>query len=67
MDYLMKLVTTALEWTYQAGETDVQAETLESAASLLVLRRDTLWLIDGAGPDIESYHLMRLKRLGNVK
>jgi hypothetical protein len=37
MDYLMKLVTTALEWTYQAGETDVRAETLEAAASLLVL------------------------------
>jgi hypothetical protein len=54
MDYLIKLVTTALEWTYQAGETDVRAETLESAASLLVLRRDTLWLIDGAGPDIEA-------------
>jgi hypothetical protein len=54
MDYLMKLVTTALEWTYQAGETDVRAETLEAAASLLVLRRDTLWLIDGAGPDIEA-------------
>jgi AAA domain len=54
MDYLMKLVTTALEWTYQAGEIDVQAETLEAAASLLVLRRDTLWLIDGAGPDGHS-------------
>jgi hypothetical protein len=53
MDYLMKLVTTALEWTYQAGETDVRAETLEKAASLLVLRRDTLRIIDGAGPSIE--------------
>ena len=56
MDYLMKLVTTALEWTYSAGETDVRAETLEVAASLLVLRRDTLRLIDGAGPDIEAPH-----------
>src|SRR5260221_14281801 len=37
-----------------AGETDVRAETLEAAASLLVLRRDTLRLIDGAGPDIEA-------------
>ena len=55
MDYLMKLVTTALEWTYQAGETDVRAETLSAAASLLVLRRDTLWLIDGAGPSIEAH------------
>jgi AAA domain len=54
MDYLMKLVTTALEWTYQAGETDVRAETLESAASLLVLRLDTLRIIDGAGPGIEA-------------
>jgi hypothetical protein len=54
MDYLMKLVTTALEWTYQAGETDVKAETLEKAASLLVLRRDTLRIIDGAGPSIEA-------------
>jgi hypothetical protein len=51
MDYLMKLVTTALEWSYAAGETDVKAETLEKAASLLVLRRDTLRIIDGAGPD----------------
>ena len=54
MDYLMKLVTTALEWSYQAGETDVRAERLQSAASLLVLRRDTLRIIDGAGPSIEA-------------
>src|SRR5450755_1156283 len=54
MDYLMKLVTTALEWSYQAGETDVRAETLQAAASLLVLRRDTLRIIDGAGPSIEA-------------
>jgi hypothetical protein len=53
MDYLMKLVTTALEWSYQAGETDVRAETLEKATSLLVLRRDTLRIIDGAGPSVE--------------
>jgi AAA domain-containing protein len=54
MDYLMKLVTTALEWTYQAREPDVRAETLELAASLLVLRHDTLWIIDGAGPIVEA-------------
>ena len=52
MDYLMKLVTTALEWTHAAGDTDVRAETLESAASLLMLRRDTLRIIDGTGPAI---------------
>jgi hypothetical protein len=53
MDYLMKLVTTALEWTYEAGETAVQTGTLEKAAQLLVLRRDTLQIIDGAGPRVD--------------
>jgi hypothetical protein len=56
MDYLMKLVTTALEWSHQAGDTDVKAETLQAAAELLVLRRDTLRIIDGAGPSIEGPH-----------
>lgn len=32
----------------------MRAETLEAAASLLVLRRDTLWLLDAAGPDIQA-------------
>ncbi|MFL5705369.1 MAG: hypothetical protein ACJ8AG_21420 [Ktedonobacteraceae bacterium] len=50
MDNLMKLVTTALEWTYEAGETDVRAERLKFAAELLVLRHDTLRIIDGVGP-----------------
>jgi len=54
MDYLMKLVTTALEWSYEAGDTDVKAETLQAAAELLVLRRDTLRIIDGAGPGLEG-------------
>lgn len=54
MDYLMKLVTTALEWSHQAGASDVQPERLEQAAELLVLRRDTLWIIDGDGPSIEA-------------
>jgi hypothetical protein len=64
MDYLMKLVTTALEWTYQAREADVRAETLEQAASLLVLRKDTLWIIDGAGPGCDS-PLSGTKEQGN--
>lgn len=51
MDNLMKLVTTALEWSYVAGETDMVPSRLKSAAELLVLRHDTLKLIDGAGPD----------------
>src|SRR5260370_18426121 len=51
MDNLMKLGQTELEWSYLAGETEVRAERLKSAAELLVLRHDTLKLIDGAGPD----------------
>lgn len=54
MDNLMKLVTTALEWTYEAGLADVQEETLEQAAELLMLRRDTFRIIDGAGPVVEA-------------
>jgi hypothetical protein len=54
MDYLMKLVSTALEWSYEASETNVRPETLEKAAQLLVLRRDTLRIIDGAGPSVEA-------------
>jgi hypothetical protein len=51
VDNLMKLVVTALEWSYLDGETDVAPSRLKSAAELLVLRHDTLKLIDGAGPD----------------
>ncbi len=51
MDNLMKLVTTVLEWSYLAGETEVRAERFKSTAELLVLRHDTLKLIDGAGPE----------------
>jgi hypothetical protein len=57
MDYLMKLVTTALEWAYADGDTEVRAETLERAVELLVLRRNTLWIIDGAGPSIGDHQL----------
>jgi len=54
MDNLMKLVTTALERSYLAGEPDVRAEWLKFAAELLVLRHDTLKLIDAAGPSTEA-------------
>ena len=50
MDNLMKLVVTALEWSYLDRKTDVAPSRLKSAAELLVLRHDTLKLIDGAGP-----------------
>lgn len=45
MDHLMKLVTTALEWAYTDGETEVSAERLEKAVELLMLRRDTFRII----------------------
>src|SRR6266700_7626579 len=48
--YSTKLVVTALEWSYLDGKTDVAPSRLKSAAELLVLRHDTLKLIDGAGP-----------------
>jgi len=53
MNYLMKLVKAALEWSYEAKSTDVLVEMLEKAATLLVLRRETLRIIDGAGPRID--------------
>jgi hypothetical protein len=54
MNYLMKLVKTALEWSYEAQSTDVLIEMLEKAATLLVLRRNTLWIIDGVGPSVKA-------------
>src|SRR5260370_1528418 len=51
MDNLMKWAVTGLEWSYLAGETEARAGRFKSAAELLVLRHDTLKLIDGAGPD----------------
>jgi hypothetical protein len=54
MDNLMKLVVAALEWSYEAKATAVQVKWLERAAELLVLRHDTLRIIDGAGPGVEA-------------
>jgi hypothetical protein len=49
MDHLMKLVTTALQWSYLRGERDVNPTHLEAAAEALALRRDTIHLIDADG------------------
>lgn len=54
MDNLMKLVVAALEWSYEAKAPDVEAKWLERAAELLVLRHDTLWVIDGTSPLVEA-------------
>ena len=46
MDHLMKLITTALEWSYAQGEKDVNPKYLEAAAEQLTLRRDVMYLVD---------------------
>jgi AAA domain len=54
MDHLMKLVTTALELSYEEAEIDVSSKHLEAAAGLL-LQRDTIRMIDGAEPSVEVH------------
>ena len=46
MDHLMKLVTTALQWSYAKAEEDVSPEYLEAAAEQLTVRRDKIHVID---------------------
>ena len=46
MDPLMKLVTTALKWSYAQREADVTSKHLKAAAELLTLRRDKIQIID---------------------
>ena len=47
MDHLMKLVTTALEWSYMQGEINVRPNHLEAAAEQLTVRRDVIPIVDG--------------------
>lgn len=42
----MKLVTTALKWSYAQHEANVTSKHLKAAAELLTLRRDTIQIID---------------------
>lgn len=46
MDHLMKLITTALEWSYAEAQKDVSPTHLEAAAEQLTLRRDVMYLVD---------------------
>src|SRR5712691_2769676 len=46
MDPLMKLLTTALKWSYAQHEADVTSKYLKAAAELLTLRRDKIQIID---------------------
>src|SRR6266550_973377 len=46
MDHLVKLITTALEWSYAQAEIDVSPKHLEAAAEQLTLRRDNIHVVD---------------------
>src|SRR5258708_32459178 len=54
MDNLMKLVTTALEWSYAQGEKDVSPKLLEAAAEALTLHHDAIRVIDAQPPADEK-------------
>ncbi len=58
MDHLMKLVTTALRWSYAQAETNVNPKHLEAAAEQLTLRRDRIQVVDAEN---------RMKEDGNEK
>src|SRR6266566_8212298 len=57
MDPLMKLVTTALKWSYAQREADVTSKHLKAAAELLTLRRDTIRIIDAANNRLKEDEL----------
>jgi hypothetical protein len=46
MEHVMKLVTTALQWSYAKDEDDVSSEHLEAAAEQLTSRRDKIHVVD---------------------
>ena len=54
MDHLMKLVTTALQWSYAQAEVDVSPQHLEAAAEHLTVRRDKIQVIDAQNPKKED-------------
>jgi len=54
MDHLMKLVTTALQWSYAQAEGDVSPQHLEAAAEHLTVRRDKIQVIDAQNPKKED-------------
>jgi len=54
MDHVMKLVTTALQWSYAQAENDVSPKHLETAAEQLTLRRDKIHGVDAQNPKKED-------------
>jgi len=55
MDPLMKLVTTALKWSYAQREADVTSHHLKAAAELLTLRRDNIQIIDAENNRLKEH------------
>ncbi len=54
MDQLIKLVTTALQWSYAQAENDVSPKPLETAAEQLTFRRDKIHVVDAQNPKKED-------------
>jgi hypothetical protein len=54
MDHVMKLITTALQWSYAQAEVDVSSKHLEAAAEQLTVRRDNIQVIDAHHPKKED-------------
>jgi len=52
MDNLIKLVTTALQWSHAQAQTDITTAALEAAAQLLMHQHDRVYVIDA--PDAKD-------------
>ncbi len=53
MNHLTRLVTTTLRRAYDRGATNIDAETLQAVADLMILRRDEITVIDEVLPEEE--------------
>lgn len=47
MDHLSRLVTNTMRRSYEQGATDVDADTLQATAELMILRRDEITAVEG--------------------
>jgi hypothetical protein len=64
MDPLMKLVTTALKWSYAERQADVTSNHLKAAAELLTLRRDNIQIIDAENNRLKEHGQEKTKPKG---
>src|SRR5436305_9480064 len=54
MDPLMKLVTTALKWSYAERQADVTSKHLKAAAELLTVGRDKIQIVDAENNQLKE-------------